>query len=122
MKFRHIPLVHALATVLVLTLAGCGGGNDAAPAAASASVTAASVCPAQTLNWTASSNTCSGAGVETASGSSIVVKNTATGLSGTASFTCTNGAWLAPADAACATVAQPATPTPTPTPTPDTKQ
>ena len=81
MKFRQIPLVLALTSALAITLAGCGGGggggDGTTPAAVNTVAATSAPCPAQALSWTTSNTTCSGAGTQTASGSIIVVTNTA---------------------------------------------
>lgn len=59
-------------------------------------------CAAQTLNWSASGNSC--VGLTTPSRSQIsqqLASTPSTGTIGDATFTCTNGAWSAPANTAC---------------------
>jgi cytochrome c len=59
-------------------------------------------CAAQTLNWTASGNSCVGLTTPSASRlSQQLVSTPSTGTVGGASFTCSNGAWSVPANATC---------------------
>lgn len=59
-------------------------------------------CAAQTLNWTASGNSCVGLTTPSASQlSQQLVSTPSTGTVGGASFTCSNGAWSVPANATC---------------------
>ena len=59
-------------------------------------------CAAQTLNWTASGNSCVGLIMPSASQLSQLLASTpGVGTIGGASFTCSNGVWSAPANATC---------------------
>jgi cytochrome c len=59
-------------------------------------------CPAQTLNWTGSGNSCVGLTTPSASQLSLqLVSTPGTGTVGDATFTCSNGAWSVPANATC---------------------
>lgn len=81
----------------------CTNGKWGAATAATC-VTAAPVdCAATALNWTVGTNACSASAVPTVSGSVLAVTDTVAPTTGTAAFSCANGAWTQNAGATCTT-------------------
>jgi hypothetical protein len=71
-------------------------------------------CTGQTLTWTVTGNTCSGATATTVSGSTTSVTNSTANLTGSATFACSNGAFgAAGASSLCAVTSTPSQPTTT---------
>jgi hypothetical protein len=60
-------------------------------------------CAATALSWTVGANTCNATAGLTPSGTTAVVQDTAAPTTGAASYSCTNGAWSAPASTSCVT-------------------
>jgi hypothetical protein len=113
---RNKVNLRLLWTALALSaLAACGGGSDSPPVATGGgggTPTVAISCPAQNVAWTVNSNACSAATGAIASGAVASLTNSASGLTGAASFTCTNGTLGAAAAATCSNVVAPQSPCP----------
>jgi hypothetical protein len=98
---RLAALVSVSSTLVVaLTLSACGGSGGGGGAVMPEPPPLA--CAAQPLTWTVGGNTCSGVGVETASGSVASIVASVGANTGTAAFACTNGSFgAAAAGATC---------------------
>lgn len=91
----------AIAPAIGSAVFSCTNGNWGAATAASCAVPPPAACGATTANWSVGGHACSGTLPAQGSGATVVVSDTEQPNTGSASFTCSNGSWSAPAQASC---------------------